>query len=174
MLSFENSLSPCNTWISTAGWLSAAVEKVSDLLEGIVVFLSIMVVVTPPSVSIPNVRGVTSSKRTSVTPSSPTIIPACRAAPIATASSGLIPLNGALPTSFSIACCTAGTLVDPPTSNTLSTSPFFMLASFIAWRVGDIVLSTKEDVSFSNFERESDMSRCSGWPSLMVMNGRLI
>ena len=33
----------------------------------------------------------------------PTIIPACKAAPIATASSGLIPLNGSFPTSDSIA-----------------------------------------------------------------------
>ena len=104
MLSLANSLSPCNTCTSTAGWLSAAVEKVSDLREGMVVFLSIIVVVTPPRVSIPRVRGVTSRSNTSVTPSSPTMIPACRAAPMATASSGFIPLNGALPTSFSIAC----------------------------------------------------------------------
>ena len=103
MLSFANSLSPCNTCTSTAGWLSAAVEKVSERLDGIVVFLSIIVVIIPPNVSIPKVRGVTSRRRTSVTPSSPTIIPACSAAPNATASSGLIPLNGDLPTSDSIA-----------------------------------------------------------------------
>ena len=102
-LSFANSLSPCRTWISTAGWLSLAVENTSDLLAGIVVFLSIIVVVTPPSVSMPSVRGVTSNRRMSDTPSSPAMIPACSAAPIATASSGLIPLNGCFPVSFSIA-----------------------------------------------------------------------
>ena len=92
---------------------------------GIVVFLSIIGVVIPPKVSIPKDRGVTSSNNTSVTPSSPTIIPACNVAPTATASSGFMPLKGALPTSFSIADCTAGTRVDPPTRITLSTSPFF-------------------------------------------------
>ena len=66
-------------------------ENVSDLLVGIVVFLSIIVVMMPPSVSIPRVSGVTSSSRTSVTPSSPVVIPAWRTAPTATASSGFMP-----------------------------------------------------------------------------------
>ena len=131
-------------------------------------------VVTPPRVSIPSVSGVTSRSSTSVTPSSPTMIPACRAAPTATASSGLIPLNGALPTSFSIATWTAGTRVEPPTRMTLSTSPLETPASFIARRVGDIVRSMSAAMSSSNFDRERERSRCSGCPSLMVMNGRLI
>ena len=41
------------TWISTAGWLSAAVEKTCDLDVGIVVLRSISFVNTPPIVSIP-------------------------------------------------------------------------------------------------------------------------
>ena len=59
--------SPCNTWISTDGWLSAAVEKTSLLRVGIVVFASIRRVNTPPSVSIPSDSGVTSSSSTSFT-----------------------------------------------------------------------------------------------------------
>ena len=137
-------------------------------------FLSIIVVITPPRVSIPKVRGVTSKSRTSVTPESPTIIPACNAAPIATASSGLTPLNGALPTSFSIAVWTAGTLVDPPTRITLSTSPLDRPASFIARLVGARVLEMSGSTSSSNLDLERLMSRCSGCPSLLVMNGRFI
>jgi hypothetical protein len=47
--------------------LSTAVEKVSDFAEGIVVFLGIIAVLTQPKVSIPRVKGVTSSKSTSLT-----------------------------------------------------------------------------------------------------------
>ena len=59
--------SPCKTWISTEGWLSAAVENVSDLRVGIVVLASMSFVNTPPRVSIPNDSGVTSSNSTSLT-----------------------------------------------------------------------------------------------------------
>ena len=54
-------------------WLSAAVEKISLLRVGMVVFRSINLVNTPPSVSIPSDSGVTSSSRTSFTspPSTP-------------------------------------------------------------------------------------------------------
>ena len=102
------------------------------------------------------------------------MIPACRAAPTATASSGLIPLNGALPTSFSIASWTAGTRVEPPTRRTLSTLPLPRPESFIAWRVGLIVRSTNSEIKSSNFALERDKSRCSGCPSTIVINGRLI
>ena len=60
-------LSPCNTTIDTAGWLSAAVENTCDFLTGTVVFLSIILVNTPPKVSIPNDNGVTSNNSTSFT-----------------------------------------------------------------------------------------------------------
>ncbi|MND55295.1 hypothetical protein D3C80_463760 [compost metagenome] len=52
--------------MSTAGWLSAAVENTCDFFAGIVVFFSMIGVNTPPIVSIPKVNGVTSNKRTSV------------------------------------------------------------------------------------------------------------
>ena len=50
----------------TAGWLSSAVEKVCANLVGMVVFLVIILVMTPPKVSIPKDRGVTSSSNTSL------------------------------------------------------------------------------------------------------------
>jgi len=55
-------LSPCRIWISTEGWLSDAVEKVSDLRVGIVVFDSISFVITPPKVSIPSERALHQAK----------------------------------------------------------------------------------------------------------------
>ena len=59
------SLSPCITWMSTAVWLSAAVEKIWLFLVGMVVFLSINLVATPPRVSMESDNGVTSRRSTS-------------------------------------------------------------------------------------------------------------
>ncbi|OQC18510.1 MAG: hypothetical protein BWX70_03500 [Verrucomicrobia bacterium ADurb.Bin070] len=89
--------SPWSTWISTDGWLSAAVLKISLFLVGIVVLRSISGVMTPPSVSMPSVSGVTSSSSTSLT--SPLRMPPWIAAPTATTSSGFTPLCGSLPNS---------------------------------------------------------------------------
>ena len=102
------------------------------------------------------------------------MIPACNAAPIATASSGLMPLYGAFPASFSTASWTAGTLVEPPTKITLSTSPFFTPASFIACLVGVMVFSISLAIKLSNLALVNVRSKCSGCPSTIVMNGRLI
>ena len=66
-LSLAIALSPCNTWISTVGWLSTAVENTCDFLVGIVVLASINFVNTPPMVSIPSDSGVTSNNNTSLT-----------------------------------------------------------------------------------------------------------
>ena len=98
LLSAAIGLSPWSTWISTAGWLSAAVENTSEWLAGIVVFLGIKVVITPPNVSTPNESGVTSSKTISLT--SPVITPPWIAAPIATTSSGLTSRDGSFPNSL--------------------------------------------------------------------------
>ena len=98
MLPAAISLSPCITWMSTAVWLSAAVEKIWLFFVGIVVFLSISFVATPPSVSMDSDSGVTSRSRMSLT--SPVSTPAWMAAPMATHSSGLMPLNGSLPVTF--------------------------------------------------------------------------
>ena len=73
-------------------------------LVGIVVFLLISLVKTPPRVSIPRDRGVTSSSSTSVT--SPASTPPWMAAPMATASSGLTALLGARPKRSCTVCWT--------------------------------------------------------------------
>ena len=112
------SRSPWSTLISTDVWPSAAVEKTSDFFVGIVVFRSMSRVITPPSVSTPSERGVTSSRRRSLT--SPTKTPPCRAAPIATTSSGLTPLWGSLPKKSRTICWILGMRVWPPTSTTSS------------------------------------------------------
>ena len=114
------SRSPCSTWISTEGWLSSAVEKVSDFFVGIVVLRSISFVITPPLVSMPSVSGVTSSSSTSLT--SPASTPAWIAAPTATTSSGLTPWCGSLPVSSLTFSRTAGMRVMPPTRTTWSIS----------------------------------------------------
>lgn len=49
----------------TVGWLSEAVEKIWDFFVGTTVFLPISLVITPPTVSIPRVRGHTSRSTTS-------------------------------------------------------------------------------------------------------------
>jgi hypothetical protein len=89
------SRSPCSTCTVTADWLSSAVEKVCEALVGMVVFFSMILVNTPPRVSMPRLSGVTSSSSTSLT--SPASTPPCTAAPMATASSGLTSLRGSLP-----------------------------------------------------------------------------
>ena len=85
LLSFVMARSPSNTWIFTPGWLSSYVENVCDFLLGIVVFLSIKRVNTPPAVSIPSDRGATSNNSKSLVLSpfsvSPDKIAACTDAP---------------------------------------------------------------------------------------------
>ena len=98
LLSRANSRSPCSTLTSTCVWPSAAVEKIWLFLVGMVVLRSITFVMTPPMVSTPRDRGVTSSNNKPST--SPPSTPACNAAPMATHSSGLMPLNGSLPVSY--------------------------------------------------------------------------
>ena len=134
LLSPAISRSPWSTWISTDGWLSSAVEKISDFFDGIVVLRSISFVITPPLVSMPRVSGVTSSSRTSLT--SPASTPAWIAAPIATTSSGLTPLCGSLPVSSLTFSWTAGIRVMPPTRTTWSIS---------APRVGERLLDRRDD-----------------------------
>ena len=116
LLSPARSRSPCSTWIVTAVWLSSAVENICVALVGIVVFFSMSLVITPPSVSMPSDSGVTSSSSTSLT--SPVSTPACTAAPTATASSGFTSLRGSLPKKSLTNFCTSGMRVWPPTRMT--------------------------------------------------------
>ena len=142
------------------------------MFVGIVVFLSISFVNTPPIVSIPSESGVTSSRRTPV--SSPPSTPACLAAPTATHSSGLIPLLGSLPISFLTASCTAGILEEPPTRRTSSICDALRPASFIAFLIHVSVLATRSAVSSSNLAFVSVISICFGPVASAVMNGRLM
>ena len=66
LLSRVNSRSPWKTWIATDGWLSSAVVKVSLRLVGMAVLRSMSLVMMPPLVSMPRLRGVTSMSRTSL------------------------------------------------------------------------------------------------------------
>mmetsp|Transcript_254 Transcript_254/g.628 ORF Transcript_254/g.628 Transcript_254/m.628 type:complete len:364 (-) Transcript_254:17-1108(-) len=129
-LSFVMGRSPSKTWIVTVGWLSWAVEKIWDFLVGTTEFRGISLVITPPTVSIPSVSGLTSRSTMSPVSSSPPSTPPWTAAPYATASSGLIPREGSLPLKNSLtSCCTLGIRVEPPTSTISSTSFFFVSPS---------------------------------------------
>jgi len=102
----------------TAVWLSAAVEYIWLFLVGMVVLRGMRVLQTPPRVSIPKERGVTSRSSTSLTLSSPDRMAPWMDAPIATTSSGLRLRLGFLPKNFSTASPTAGMRVLPPTIRT--------------------------------------------------------
>merc|ERR1719465_224621 len=84
-------------------------------------------------------NGVTSNNNKSCTceEPSPVKIAACTAAPNATASSGLIDLQGSFPLKNSwIMACTFGILVDPPTSTTSCTLRLLMPLSRIHFSTG--------------------------------------
>lgn len=102
-----------------------------------VVFASINLVNTLPSVSIPNDKGVTSNSNTSST--SPTNTPPWIAAPKATTSSGFTPLLLSLPKISLTVDWTIGILVDPPTKITSLISEDFNFASFNAFVHGATV-----------------------------------
>ena len=160
-------LSPCKTWTVTAVWLSSAVENICDLLVGIVVFLSIRDVITPPIVSIPKVNGVTSSKRTSVT--SPAKTAPWIAAPTATASSGLTSFLGSFPKNSFTFSWTKGILVCPPTTTISSISEGFNLASSKATWTGLRVFDTKSETKDSNFALVNFKTKCLGPEASAVM-----
>ena len=105
-----------STWV----WPSAAVEKIWLFLVGMVVLRSMILVITPPMVSTPRDRGVTSSSRMPST--SPASTPPWTAAPIATTSSGFTDMFGCLPVMRFTSSCTAGIRVEPPTRMTSSIS----------------------------------------------------
>eukprot|EP01085_Mycamoeba_gemmipara_P005193 Mycagemm_TRINITY_DN10174_c0_g2::TRINITY_DN10174_c0_g2_i1::g.5193::m.5193 type:complete len:159 gc:universal TRINITY_DN10174_c0_g2_i1:1290-814(-) len=137
-----------------------------------VVFASINLVKTPPNVSIPNDKGITSNKRTSFT--SPVNTPPWIAAPTATASSGLTFLEGFLPKNFSTSSCTLGIRVEPPTRITSLISLLVYPAFFIALLQGSIILRNNESASCSNFARVKVRTRCFGIPSTGNIYGKLI
>ena len=160
--------------MSTAVWLSAAVEKIWLFLVGIVVFLSISLVAIPPIVSIDSDSGVTSRSRISPAPASPASLPPCTEAPRATHSSGFKLLLGSCPVSCFTLSCTAGIRVEPPTRRTLLSSEAVSPASDSALLTGSAVSSTRSCVSSSNFAFVRFISKCFGPSAVAVMNGRLM
>ena len=130
----------------------------------------ISLVNTPPWVSIPRLKGVTSSNNTSLR-SPPSTAP-CKAAPAATASSGLTSRRGARPNSFSTASCTRGMRVWPPTNITSSMSEGLTPASCMAWRHGSRLFSTKSSTKLSNLARVSLIFMCLGPVASAVTYGK--
>ncbi|BAT16514.1 Os12g0244150, partial [Oryza sativa Japonica Group] len=109
------------------------VENTSDFEVGSVVFLGIILVITPPNVSRPRDNGVTSRRTTSFT--SPAKTPPW-SAPRETTSSGLTVTLGSLPVIFFTSSCTEGIRVDPPTRITSSRLSTDSLASLKALVTG--------------------------------------
>ena len=160
-------LSPCNTCTVTAVWLSSAVEKTCDLFVGIVVFFSISGVITPPKVSIPNVKGVTSNNNTSDL--SPLRTAPWVAAPKATASSGLISFLASLPKKSATVFWTIGILVCPPTRITSLISFGLSFASFKAVLTGSKLLVTKSPTKDSSLALVIFCTKCFGPLASAVM-----
>mmetsp|Transcript_127862 Transcript_127862/g.398208 ORF Transcript_127862/g.398208 Transcript_127862/m.398208 type:complete len:319 (+) Transcript_127862:328-1284(+) len=173
LLSLANWRSPCNTTISTEGWESVAVEKTSVFFVGIVVFLEMRTVETPPRVSTPKERGETSRSTMSLT--SPARTPACTAAPTATTSSGLTLWFGAFPPTRSLArVWMAGMRVEPPTRTISSMSLALSFASFMACSTGVRQRLMRSAAICSNLARERVSSMCLGPVASAVMKGREI
>mmetsp|Transcript_4003 Transcript_4003/g.12806 ORF Transcript_4003/g.12806 Transcript_4003/m.12806 type:complete len:446 (+) Transcript_4003:240-1577(+) len=170
LLSAAISRSPCSTLMPTCVWLSAAVENTWPFLVGMVVLRGMSRVKTPPSVSMPSDSGVTSSSRMSFT--SPLSTPPWMAAPMATTSSGLTPLDGLRPKKASTASCTLGMRVMPPTSSTSLMSPLPTDASLRHLRHGSRVRSTRSSTMASNLARVTRTFMCLGPDASAVMNGR--
>ena len=172
LLSAAIGRSPCRTWISTDGWLSLAVLKISFFLVGMVVLRSIIFVKTPPRVSMPSDSGVTSSRRTSLTSLFRT--PPWMAAPMATTSSGLTPLLAGLPKISSASFWTRGIRVMPPTRMTSLISELLSEASRRQLRHGFFERAERCSVSCSSIARLNVFVKCFGPVASAVMNGRLI
>ena len=173
-LSAAIGLSPWTTFIVTAVWLSAAVVKILFFEVGIVVFLSISGSLTPPNVSIPSVNGVTSSRTMSFV-TSPPIIPAWIAAPIATASIGSTPDSGSLPTAFCTNFLTKGILVGPPINTILEISDTESFESSNAFSIEGLHRSIIGFMSSSSFDLVNLNSRFFGpEEGSCDMNGRFM
>ena len=137
-----------------------------------VVLRGMILVITPPKVSTPKERGLTSSKRISFT--SPDKTPAWIAAPTATTSSGFTLWLGSLPRVFLTISCTAGIRVEPPTRTTSFKADLSSLASRRAFSTGIRQRSIRSAQSSSNLPRVITISRCFGPSAVAVIKGRLI
>mmetsp|Transcript_12349 Transcript_12349/g.21868 ORF Transcript_12349/g.21868 Transcript_12349/m.21868 type:complete len:266 (+) Transcript_12349:1039-1836(+) len=172
LLSAAISRSPWYTLMPTCVWLSAAVLKTCDFLVGMVVLRLIMRVNTPPRVSMPRDRGVTSNSRMSFT--SPRSTPPWMAAPMATTSSGFTPREASLPKISLTISATLGMRVMPPTNNTSVTSLGKTPASLRHFLHGSLVRSKSSPTSCSSLARVRVITMCLGPLWSAVMKGRLI
>mmetsp|Transcript_28900 Transcript_28900/g.63718 ORF Transcript_28900/g.63718 Transcript_28900/m.63718 type:complete len:240 (-) Transcript_28900:727-1446(-) len=119
-------------------------------------------VMTPPRVSKPRDRGVTSSSSRSCTfsPPSPVRMAAWTAAPYATASSGLMLLLSSLPLKKSCSRdCTLGIRVEPPTSTTSCTWLLSILASRRHFSTGSMHLRNRSMLSSSKRARVMEVAK---------------
>ena len=135
-------------------------------------FLGMIFFITPPMVSRPREREVTSSSRMSCT--SWVMMPAWMAAPMATTSSGLTFWLGSRPISDLTSSCTMGIRLAPPTRTTSSISLGVRLASVKACFKGARNPLTRSPHILSNWERLRRVSKCLGPSLVAVMKGRLI
>nr|CAI5821458.1 unnamed protein product [Callosobruchus analis] len=127
-----------------------------------VVFLLIRAVITPPAVSIPKDKGVTSNSSRSCTSSdlSPCKMAAWTAAPYATASSGLMDLLSSLPLKKSCSSFwTLGIRVEPPTSTMSWICALSIFASRMAFSTGSIVERNRSAFSSSNLYHQIIFSK---------------
>ena len=164
--------SPCSTWISTELWLASDVLNRSLLRTGIEVLRGISTFITPPMVSRPSDRGVTSLSIRSR--SSPVRIPACTAAPIATTSSGFTDWQGSSGIRVRTICCTIGMRVQPPTSTTSSMSSAAKAESRRARCTGRSKRSSRSGQRPSNTRRSRVVSICSGPSGPVAIKGKEI
>mmetsp|Transcript_4536 Transcript_4536/g.9159 ORF Transcript_4536/g.9159 Transcript_4536/m.9159 type:complete len:318 (+) Transcript_4536:747-1700(+) len=126
---------------------------------------------TPPRVSIPRDRGVTSRRRMSLT--SPFRTPPWMAAPMATTSSGLTPLLGFFPKKLSTVSCTLGILDIPPTRMMSWISLLEISASLRQFLQGSMVREMRGSTRLSNCARETLAFICLGPVASAVIKGKL-
>ena len=136
------------------------------------VFRGISFFITPPMVSKPKDRGVTSSNKISLI--SPPKMPAWIAAPTATTSSGLTFWLGSRSINVRTKSCTRGIRVEPPTRITSSMRLGFNPASLSARFRGRRRRLTKSPHISSNSALVNLVSICLGPSSVAVIKGRLI
>mmetsp|Transcript_34540 Transcript_34540/g.88474 ORF Transcript_34540/g.88474 Transcript_34540/m.88474 type:complete len:222 (-) Transcript_34540:100-765(-) len=125
----------------------------------------------PPSVSMPRERGVTSRRRMSLT--LPLRTPPWMAAPMATTSSGLTPLEGSRLKSSLTTSTTRGMRVMPPTSSTSLMSEVCRDASLRALTQGLLVRSIRPSTSLLSSPRVILVFMCLGPEASAVRKGRL-
>ena len=137
-------------------------------------FLSIRCVAIPPIVSIESVSGVTSRRRISPAPASPASLPPWIDAPIATHSSGLIPLNGSLPVNLLTSSCTANQDGPKHFDMNLTRAKFDELTADLVDRTKVPVQTALEDAGLTAADLDKVLLVGGSTRIIAVMKGRLM